>query len=164
MKTCPRCNTQHEKNGVYCSRSCANARIQTPEINAKRSKTNRATWKKRGKEILKNRKAISKEISEKRIATYQKTFMEADFETLAVGTRRRRVLIEQDNKCLHCGISTWQGQKITLELDHVDGNNKNHARENMRYLCPNCHALTPTWRGRNLTGDKNSRRKHGPVA
>lgn len=44
---------------------------------------------------------------------------------------------------------TWMGKKISLELDHIDGNNKNNLISNLRYLCPNCHALTPTYRGKN---------------
>ena len=38
---------------------------------------------------------------------------------------------------------------ISLELDHKDGNNKNNKLSNLHYLCPNCHALTETYRGKN---------------
>ena len=54
--------------------------------------------------------------------------------------------------CEICRISEWCGKPITLELDHVNGDNKNHSLENIRLLCPNCHSQTPTWRGRNNTG------------
>lgn len=37
MKICPKCNSEHEKPGKFCSRSCANSREQTAEINKKRS-------------------------------------------------------------------------------------------------------------------------------
>jgi hypothetical protein len=36
-----------------------------------------------------------------------------------------------------------------LELDHIDGNYQNNALGNLRLMCPNCHSLTPTFRGRN---------------
>lgn len=41
------------------------------------------------------------------------------------------------------------GQPIPLELDHIDGNHQNNALQNLRLLCPNCHALTPTFRDKN---------------
>jgi hypothetical protein len=37
------------------------------------------------------------------------------------------------------------GQALTLQLDHIDGNRKNNAVVNLRFLCPNCHSQTPTW-------------------
>lgn len=53
-------------------------------------------------------------------------------------------------ECCKCGCDgKWQNGIIALELDHIDGDNKNNERSNLRYLCPNCHALTKTYRGRN---------------
>lgn len=55
-----------------------------------------------------------------------------------------------DYKCVNCGCDgNWQGGKISLEIDHEDGDNTNNTIENLRYLCPNCHALTDTYRGKN---------------
>jgi 5-methylcytosine-specific restriction endonuclease McrA len=48
-------------------------------------------------------------------------------------------------KCECCGISEWNGLPAPLELDHIDGNNSNHVLENLRILCSNCHAQTPTY-------------------
>ncbi|MET8408151.1 HNH endonuclease signature motif containing protein [Streptomyces sp. NPDC005195] len=48
--------------------------------------------------------------------------------------------------CVTCGnTGEWLGQPITLQIDHVDGNWRDNRLENLRYLCPNCHALTETW-------------------
>lgn len=56
----------------------------------------------------------------------------------------------RERHCERCGRSEWQGEAIPLELDHVDGDRWNNTLENLRLLCPNCHALTPTYRGRNI--------------
>lgn len=65
------------------------------------------------------------------------------------GAIRRKVLEEQNNTCAKCGLDSWLGVKITLELNHIDGIRSNNTRSNLECLCPNCHSLTPTWRGRN---------------
>jgi hypothetical protein len=67
---------------------------------------------------------------------------------------------EQDGTCRRCENTHWQGELITLELEHIDGNNRNNKRENVEMLCPNCHSLTDTWRGRN----KSCRGNRGRVS
>lgn len=56
--------------------------------------------------------------------------------------------------CGECGITEWNGKEITLELDHVNGNNRDNRLQNLLLLCPNCHSQTPTWRGRNINSGK----------
>ena len=51
--------------------------------------------------------------------------------------------------CSCCGNTHWNDDLIPLELDHIDGNNKNHKQENLRLLCPNCHSQTDNFRGKN---------------
>jgi hypothetical protein len=51
--------------------------------------------------------------------------------------------------CANCQLAQWLGRPIPLELDHIDGIRDNNQIENLRVLCPNCHALTPTYRARN---------------
>ena len=58
--------------------------------------------------------------------------------------------------CKRCQVTDWQEEHLTLELDHIDGNRTNNQLDNLRWLCPNCHSLTPTFRGYNksLSGKK----------
>lgn len=44
-----------------------------------------------------------------------------------------------------CKLSTWDGERLVLQVDHIDGNNTNDAIENLRLLCPNCHSRTETF-------------------
>ena len=48
-----------------------------------------------------------------------------------------------------CNADEWFGHKLILELEHKDGNHQNNERSNLEGLCPNCHSITDTWRGRN---------------
>lgn len=59
---------------------------------------------------------------------------------------KKRLIKERGACCENCGLHTWMEQAIPLELEHIDANNRNNDRTNLKLLCPNCHALTPTWR------------------
>lgn len=52
--------------------------------------------------------------------------------------------------CEHCKLSSWMGVPIPLELEHINGDRTNNTLSNLKLLCCNCHALTPTWRGRKV--------------
>jgi hypothetical protein len=54
-----------------------------------------------------------------------------------------------ENKCLKCSLSEWNNEQLDMELDHIDGDRTNHILTNLRMLCPNCHAQTPTYRSKN---------------
>ena len=53
-----------------------------------------------------------------------------------------------------CGLSEWINGKLVLELDHINGDHTDNRIENLRYLCPNCHSQTDTFRGRNKNTSK----------
>ena len=54
-------------------------------------------------------------------------------------------------KCFNCGCDGhWQNGIISLELHHINGINTDNRIKNLQYLCPNCHALTDNYRGKNI--------------
>ena len=160
MKKCKNCGINNAikyskyTTGEFCSSECARS-FSTKE---KRKEINIAVSKK-----LLGRIGISRfyseekwqEIKEKRNLIYKEKLLNADFNTLGEDTIRKRILIEQNNACNKCNLSEWLGKKIILELEHIDGNHYNNERNNLEMLCPNCHSLTPTWRGRNKRNNLN---------
>jgi hypothetical protein len=142
MKQCLKCGAQHEKSGTYCSRSCANSRIFSDEAKLKKSIALK------GKPAFRSHYDKEAQAAKSRQRWLEK-YNATPFIELGIENRRRRVFEEQDYCCNKCGISEWQGFKIPLELEHKDGNSTNNVRENLEGLCPNCHSITDTWRGRN---------------
>ena len=49
-----------------------------------------------------------------------------------------------------CGLTTQLDQPIPTELHHKDGDSTNNELTNLELLCPNCHALTENYRGKNI--------------
>ncbi len=53
------------------------------------------------------------------------------------------------NRCQTCGLMEWQGKPLSMHLDHINGVKNDNRLANLRMLCPNCHAQTETYGGRN---------------
>jgi DNA-binding transcriptional ArsR family regulator len=66
---------------------------------------------------------------------------------------------ERGRHCEVCGITEWRGRPAPLEMDHKDGNSMNNALDNVRLICPNCHAQTDPYKGRNRGRGRYYRRE-----
>lgn len=53
-------------------------------------------------------------------------------------------------ECKKCGNNgNWNGKRLTLQLEHINGKNNDNRIENLIFLCPNCHSQSETYGGRN---------------
>jgi predicted HNH restriction endonuclease len=74
----------------------------------------------------------------------------------------KKYLIQiRGEKCEFCG---WNERnkytnRVPVEIEHVDGKYKNNRIENLKLICPNCHSLTPTYRGLNRGKGRSLRRR-----
>ncbi len=58
--------------------------------------------------------------------------------------RLKRLLIAaglKQERCEWCGITEWLGERLSLELDHINMNRRDLRLMNLQLLCPNCHSL-----------------------
>lgn len=70
--------------------------------------------------------------------------------TVKSSVLREKLILEgiKEDKCERCGLAEWQGEKLSLELHHKDGNHYNNDLNNLQILCPNCHSLTQNYRNK----------------
>jgi hypothetical protein len=47
--------------------------------------------------------------------------------------------------CEECGLNEWNGKKLSLHLDHINGDHSDNRLQNLRIMCPNCHSQTETY-------------------
>ena len=61
----------------------------------------------------------------------------------------------KEYKCEKCGISEWNGEQISLQIHHINGDNTDNRMENIMFLCPNCHSQTDSFCGKkNIKNEK----------
>ena len=175
IKICKKCGKEFkQQKGLinFCSLTCRNTKEVTEETKKKISEgvKNSEIYKRENGRVLEERRKKAEEMKELKkndLSGYKavkrtkqaESFMSKDFNELGIDARRLRVLYEQDYKCQNCGLSEWLGQELTLEIEHKNGNHQDNNRENLIALCPNCHSLTTTWRGRNKNGHRKEKIK-----
>lgn len=83
-------------------------------------------------------------------------YQNGKYKHLANGALKKILLTSgREYKCEDCGLDEWQNVKLSLHLDHIDGDSFNNLPENLKFLCPNCHSITETYCGKNKnTGKK----------
>lgn len=161
MNICKKCGKEFQPvKGLvnYCSLQCRNSRSWSNEDKRKKSISAKNSNKLKNQLESIRTDEIYEKISKTKKEKRKKQILESDYKDLSFESLRFRILYEQENKCNKCGLDKWLGQDIVLELEHKDGNNKNNNRDNLEMICPNCHSLTETWRGRN----KRERRHRVP--
>jgi hypothetical protein len=73
--------------------------------------------------------------------------------------RRGYLIRTREHRCQVCQLTEWMDKPMPLELDHIDGNPDHNAEENLRLICPNCHAQTETYKGKGIEYGHTSVRK-----
>ena len=64
---------------------------------------------------------------------------------IKVYRNKEKIFQEREYRCECCGIDSWNGKSIKLQVHHIDGNHNNNIRSNLMILCPNCHSQTDNW-------------------
>ena len=98
--------------------------------------------------------------SSQQLAGHNRTVHNRLFEDIKSDGARKNVLLrERGHKCEVCGLNEWCDKMMPIELDHVDGDCTNNSKENLRLICPNCHAQTDTYKGKNVGRVVGSKRQ-----
>jgi hypothetical protein len=63
----------------------------------------------------------------------------------AVQLARALLEIGREYKCYICGLKEWRKKKLVLEIEHKNSDFENDERENLEFICPNCHSQTLTF-------------------
>ena len=94
----------------------------------------------------KSGKGFKKKASKMALVDYLKK--SSDIQTNKI---RKKILEEgiKEHKCECCGLTEWMGKPIPLEIHHKDGDRSHNELSNFELLCPNCHAFTDSYRGKN---------------
>ena len=75
--------------------------------------------------------------------------------------RRSLLAIGVEERCSSCPlVTTWNGNYLRLQIDHINGNPFDNRPQNLRFLCPNCHSQTASFGFRGNGFPRKPARKH----
>lgn len=163
---CQECNksfSYEKRNNKFCDRSCSasfnnrgNVKNGTPKPKEKICKTCNEIFPftRQSRNTTHCPKCI-KEVNYKITIKNAKNIDELHSDK----SRRLYLINKHSNKCFVCKNTTWNNVPIPIELDHIDGNSENNIEENLRLICPNCHALTNTYKNKNKGKGRAKRMK-----
>ena len=134
------------KNGNYCCESntakcpAIRQRLKENHVDAKEQYKNLSSEAKAKMNWNKGKTFIPIEEVFKKDSKYNTTFVKRYLEHHNL----------KEYRCEKCGnTGEWLGDKIILELHHIDGDKHNNSLDNLQYLCPNCHSQTDNYRSCN---------------
>jgi 5-methylcytosine-specific restriction endonuclease McrA len=149
---CIHCNIITE-NPRFCSRSCAvSHNNKTTKLKPK------ASCLGCGVTLIRGRKYCSNQCqAQKTRALINEQILRG--EEVSHQQLRRYLIETYGGKCMICG---WDKKNVVtkrtpIELDHIDGDSSNNDLSNLRLLCPNCHAIQPTYKALNKGKGRHSR-------
>lgn len=147
-------------NGRFCSRKCGrgfSTKTKRSEINSKVSLKLKGLKYGGSETNIKARTKALQAIEAAKNIRDEQDRIKSDFTGMGVAVIKRIILKDQNHLCALCGITDfWNGSLLIFHLDHIDGNNQNSLRTNLRLVCPNCHSQTDTYASKNKRSTKVS--------
>ena len=174
IKKCINCNSDILNYGdKFCTNSCSASynnslrpkKVKITKVNEKINKRKRNSYHLRKKKkcvncysITTNKYCNSKCQNEHRTNLIFNKIESGDL-TLNFRQYKKYLIEKYGNACMECGWSKVNSisNKVPIELEHIDGNSENNSLNNLKLLCPNCHSLTPTYKGLNKGNGRHSR-------